>query len=87
MNFVEIGAQSFANSKEHYEELNDRGATVFTLGEVRKERIEKILDLAYEIASNSTERMYVSFDLDSVQSSDAPGVSASYPPDSLLKKY
>ncbi len=79
MNFVEVGAQSFANSKEHYEELNDRGATVFTLGDVRKERIEKILDIAYEIASNSSERMYVSFDLDSVQSSDAPGVSASYP--------
>jgi formiminoglutamase len=79
MNFVEVGAQSFANSKEHYEELNDRGATVFTLGDVRKERVEKILDLAYEIASNSTERLYVSFDLDSVQSSDAPGVSASYP--------
>jgi len=79
MNFVEIGAQSFANSKEHYEELNDRGATVFPLGDVRKERIEKILDIAYEIASNSSDRIYVSFDLDSVQSSDAPGVSASYP--------
>ena len=79
MNFVEVGAQSFANSKEHYEELNDRGATVFTLGDVRKERIEKILDIAYEIAANSSERMYVSFDLDSVQCSDAPGVSASYP--------
>ena len=79
MNFVEVGTQSFANSKEHYEELNDRGATVFPLGDIRKERIEKILDIAYEIASNSSERMYVSFDLDSVQSSDAPGVSASYP--------
>jgi formimidoylglutamase len=79
MNFVEIGAQSFANAKEHYEELTDRGATVFTLQEVHKERMEKILDLAYEIATNSTERLYVSFDLDSVIGSDAPGVSASYP--------
>jgi formimidoylglutamase len=79
MNFVQIGAQSFANAKEHYEELTDRGATVFTLGEVHKERMEKILDLAYEIASNSTERLYVSFDLDSVRGSEAPGVSASYP--------
>ena len=78
MNFVEIGAQSFANAKEHYEELTDRGATVFTLQEVHKERMEKILDLAYEIATNSTERLYVSFDLDSVLGSDAPGVSASY---------
>jgi len=79
MHFVELGAQSFANSREHYEELNDRGATVFTLGDVRKEKVEKILDIAYEIASSSSEKMYVSFDLDSVQSSDAPGVSASYP--------
>ena len=79
MNYVQIGAQSFANAREHYEELTDRGATVFTLDEVRREKIEKILDLAYEIASNSTERLYVSFDLDSVQGCDAPGVSASYP--------
>ena len=89
MNFVQIGAQSFANAKEHFEELTDRGATVFTLDEVRKERIEKVLDLAYEIASNSTERLYVSFDLDAVQGSEAPGVSASYPTglraDDLLK--
>lgn len=79
MNFVDFGAQSFANAKEHYEELTDRGATVFTLSEVRKERIEKMLELAYEIASSSTERVYVSFDLDAVQCGDAPGVSASYP--------
>ena len=79
MNFVDFGAQSFANAEEHFEELTDRGATVFTLSEIRKEKIEKMLNLAYEIASNSTERVYVSFDLDSVQSSDAPGVSASYP--------
>lgn len=77
--FVEIGAQSFANAKEHYEELTDRGVTVFSLQEVHKERMEKILDLAYEIATNSAEILYVSFDLDSVLGSDAPGVSASYP--------
>lgn len=79
MNFVAIGAQSFASAKEHYEELTDRGATVFTLQEVHRERMEKILELAYEIATNSTERLYVSFDLDAVRGSDAPGVSASYP--------
>ncbi|HTR80010.1 MAG TPA: formimidoylglutamase [Bacteroidota bacterium] len=79
MNFVQVGAQSFANAQEHYEELIDRGATVFTLDEVRKERMEKILELAYEIASNSVERLYFSFDLDAVRGSDAPGVSASYP--------
>lgn len=79
MNFVDIGAQSFANAKDHYEELVDRGSTVFTLHEVQHERIEKILDLAYEISTSTTERLYVSFDLDVVRSSDSPGVSASYP--------
>jgi formiminoglutamase len=76
MNFVEIGTQSFVNSEEHYEELIERGATIFSLAEVRKEGIAKIMDLAYEIASLNSERVYCSFDISAVRSADAPGSSA-----------
>ena len=79
MNFVEVGIQSFANSQEHYSELIERGATVFSLRDVREDGITKVLDLAYELATTSTDSLYVSFDIDAVHSSDAPGVSAPLP--------
>lgn len=78
-NFVELGIQPYANAREHYEYLLGRGSTIFTLREVQEEGIEKIVSLSYQIASNLTEAVFVSFDLDAVRGSDAPGVSASYP--------
>jgi formiminoglutamase len=79
MNFVEVGIQSFANAHEHYSDLIERGATIFSLRDVREEGITKILDLAYELATTSVESLYISFDLDVVNGSDAPGVSAPLP--------
>ncbi len=79
MHLVEIGIQPFVNAREHYDWLIERGATIFSLQEMKKEGIAKILDLAYEIAANSTDALYMSFDMDSVRSSDAPGVSAPNP--------
>lgn len=79
MNLVEVGIQSFANAQEHYSELIERGATIFSLRDVREDGITKILDLAYELATTSVDSLYVSFDLDVVHGSDAPGVSAPLP--------
>lgn len=79
MNFVEIGIQSFANSQQHYNNLIERGATVFSLRDVREDGISKVLDLAYELTTASTEALYISFDMDAVKGTAAPGVSASLP--------
>ncbi len=79
MNFVEVGIQSFTNSNEHYSELVERGATIFSLRDVREDGITKVLDLSYELATTSTDSLYISFDVDAVRSSDAPGVSAPLP--------
>lgn len=79
MNLVQIGIQSFANAEDHYSELVERGATVFSLRDVRTDGITKVLELAYELATSSTDSLYISFDLDAVHSADAPGVSAPLP--------
>lgn len=79
MNLVEIGIQSFANAEDHYNELVERGATIFSLRDVRADGIAKVLELAYELATASTDALYVSFDLDAVHSAEAPGVSAPLP--------
>lgn len=79
MNFVEVGIQSFANSSIHYSELVERGATIFSLRDVREDGITKILDLSYELATTATDSLYISFDMDVVRSADAPGVSDPLP--------
>lgn len=79
MNLVEVGIQSFANAADHYSELIERGATVFSLRDVRADGITKTLELAYELATSSVDSLYISFDLDVVHSADAPGVSAPLP--------
>ena len=79
MNLVEVGIQSFANAADHYSELIERGATVFSLRDVRNDGITKTLELAYELATASVDSLYVSFDMDVVHSADAPGVSAPLP--------
>jgi formiminoglutamase len=79
MNLVEVGIQSFANAADHYSELVERGATVFSLRDVRNDGITKTLELAYELATASVDSLYVSFDMDVVHSADAPGVSAPLP--------
>ncbi len=79
MNLVLMGMKPYLNSREHYEELIERGATVFSIGEIQREGLAKILDLAYEIATGSTDRLYVSFDPGAVRSSEAPGVNQPHP--------
>lgn len=79
MNFVEVAVQSFANAQEHYSELITRGATIFSLRDVREDGITKILDLSYELSAANVDSLYMSFDLDAVHGSDAPGVSAPLP--------
>lgn len=87
--FVEYGIQEFANSKGHLSYAHEKGIHISTLNQIRKRgnsdsRLEhsgsalSFMD-AYRIASHETNNVYVSFDLDSVRSSDAPGVSASTP--------
>ncbi|MFA5834429.1 MAG: formimidoylglutamase [Bacteroidota bacterium] len=79
MNLVEVGIQSFANATDHYSELIERGATVFSLRDVRADGITKTLELAYELATSSVDSLYISFDLDVVNGTDSPGVSAPLP--------
>jgi formimidoylglutamase len=78
-NFVEFGAQGFVNSAEYTRELQERGASIVSLEYLHKVGCANAFATALERASLGTERVYVSFDMDAVRSSDAPGVSATSP--------
>ena len=53
----------------------DAGVTVFSTKAIRKYGIEQILKKAFAIASNGTNGVHISFDLDLIDPQVAPGVS------------
>lgn len=76
--FVEFGIQEFAVSKYHAEWAEARGARIYWYSQLRqKSNVVKQFRKALSKASKrNTLPTYVSFDMDSVASSYAPGVSA-----------
>ena len=77
--FVEYGIQEFANSREHLSFVRASGAQVYTLTQIRSQKNAETFMQAYRAATSEAGNTYVSFDIDSVRSSDAPGVSAPMP--------
>ncbi len=77
--FIEYGIQEFANSREHLSYARAAKVQVVTLGQIRSRGNSEAFMEAYRSVSRDTGNVYVSFDIDSVRGSDAPGVSASIP--------
>lgn len=79
--FAEIGIQSFAASKEHFNWVLQQGARILTF----EDTTEAHLPNAFEECEIAITRgdpdfpVYLSFDMDCVGASDAPGVSAPTP--------
>ena len=78
-NFVEYGIQEFANSPDHLLFAKEKGVSIVTLNELRIQKNSAAFKESYEKVNKNVNRVYVSFDIDSVRSSDAPGVSAGLP--------
>ncbi|MBR6034398.1 MAG: arginase [Clostridia bacterium] len=72
-NAVIVGARDL--DELEVENLKDAGVTVFTTEDVRKYGAKEITKRAIEIACNGTDGMHISFDLDMIDPTEAPGVS------------
>ncbi len=77
--FVEYGIQEFSNSREHLTYVRAAKARVYSLAQIRSMRNSEAFMEACREVSRGPESIYVSFDIDSVRGSDAPGVSAPTP--------
>lgn len=55
--------------------IKDAGVTVFSTEDIHKYGAEEILNKAFEIASNGTNGVHISYDLDVIDPKMAPGVS------------
>jgi len=74
---IELGIQNYANSIQHFNYAVENGVVIFTLDEIRKAGIYSFLEMLRGEVKGFP--VHISFDVDSVRNSDAPGVSATYP--------
>lgn len=75
--FFELAVQPFANSEIYLSYLKKKKVKIVTLDQFREKGIQKTLRAI--LKSNKLKAIFWGIDMDSVRSSDAPGVSASYP--------
>lgn len=76
---VQIGLRNFSNAKAYTQFAHDHGVTLYTARRVAQVGLEKVLAQAWKIAAKDGALVYVSFDMDVLDQSFAPGVPAPGP--------
>lgn len=77
-NFVQIGMRSY-NSPEHYHFIKESKITLIPANQVMETSIEETAKKALEVASRGTDHIYMSVDIDVLDSAFAPGSGANEP--------
>ncbi|MGH9898817.1 MAG: agmatinase family protein, partial [Pyrinomonadaceae bacterium] len=78
-NIIQIGIQSFANSRKYWEVARDAGIKVITIEEVRARSLEAIVSDSLEQLSEHTHHIYVDLDIDVLDRIYAPATPGSRP--------
>ena len=79
-NTVVVGYRSQEDNKEkELDNINRMGVTIFTNEDIKKYGIEDVMKKAIEIALNNTDGLHISYDLDIIDKTYAPGVSVPEP--------
>lgn len=73
-NAVLVGARDIDEPYE-IQNLKDAGVTIITTEDIRKYGVDAMYHKAFEIASNGTNGIHISYDLDVIDPKIAPGVS------------
>ena len=78
-NCIQVGIRPFHNSRHHTERAAKLGITWHTMADVRSRGIGAVAEAAVEQAADGTDVVFLSVDMDAVDQSHAPGVSAPSP--------
>ena len=78
-NFVQIGVHGYRYSSYYHRKLEEYGVRLRTTLDVRKEGMESVVEEALRSASDGTDAIYLSVDIDVLDQVFAPGTNASYP--------
>lgn len=72
-NAVLVGARDIEHPE--YTNLENAGVTIFTTDDIKKQGTKNIMEKAINIATNNTDGLHISYDLDVIDPNIAPGVS------------
>jgi agmatinase len=78
-NLVELGINGWLNSRFYMDWCREKGITVIPARQVHKRGIEEAVDQALELASDGTEAIFLSIDIDGLDLAVAPGTCAPNP--------
>ena len=72
-NLVQFGIGGWQVPRPGVKISRERGTTIMTITDIMEMGLDKALDIAIEVASEGTEAVYLSFDIDSVDAGFVPG--------------
>src|SRR5687767_9535518 len=72
-NLVQIGIGGWITSRPSVKNVRERGATSITLTDIDRWGLERIAEMALEIAWKNARAVFLSFDIDSIDPAFAPG--------------
>jgi formiminoglutamase len=75
--FYQMANKLMTNSAAHIDYLRDKGVNVYSLDTLRRHDLQTLFDRI--LGSSDADAIFWGFDMDAVRTSDAPGVSKSYP--------
>lgn len=73
---IQIGIRDFTNGKAYDQFAKEKGVTVFTMGDVRKQTIEDLVDQSLKQLEDQVDVIYLSVDMDVLDQAFAPGCPA-----------
>jgi agmatinase len=72
-NLVQIGIGGWLGNRSGVKNVRERGATSLTMTDIDRWGLERIVELALEIAWKDAKAVFLSFDIDSIDPAFAPG--------------
>ncbi len=72
-NLVQVGIGGWQSPRQGTEVARERGTTLISVGDVERVGVEKIAEMALETAWKNAEAVYLSFDIDVLDSGFVPG--------------
>lgn len=74
-NFVELGAGGWRNTRLYHDYLEERGSTVITARQLHRGDFDALVQEAFEIAADGTDGIWLSIDVDAIDSAFMPGTA------------
>ena len=78
-NLVQMGIGGWYGSRPGMKVARERGSTVITISDVEELGVEKAVEIALECAWQDAEAVFLSFDIDSIDSGFVPGTGSPEP--------